>query len=324
MGLNVRFGSKWLRRWRVAVVIATIGIMTGGVAGALYSTSTSQTDNFSAGAITPATSFAATAVTANSAELTWAAPLGYSPTSWSISQTSPAGTVAGSCALANPSSGCTVTGLVAGTTYTWVLTYADGGWQAQTSTSAKPSVVTRSASGAVTLTVPANVTSFTFSLGGAGGGGGASDGLSGGAGDSLAGVISIPRRATPTQFTVVVGDGGQAGSGTAGGNGGTGCVAGQSGLLVDTSGGGGGGGATCLYPLGTPTSVIVQAGGGNGGDGESSDSGGAGGGVTSAPGAGSITVSVSGPGSSAGTGGSAAESGAPGSVTFGGNGLTMN
>jgi hypothetical protein len=313
-----------MSRWRVATAIATIGVMISGVAGALYSTTTNQSDYFSASAITPATSFSATAVTADSAELTWAAPLGYSPTGWSIAQTSPAGTVAGSCALANPASGCSVTGLVAGTTYTWVLTYADGGWQAQTSTSAKPSVVTRSASGAVTLTVPANVTSFTFSLGGGGGGGGASDGQAGGAGGSLAGVVSIPRSPTPTQFTVVVGDGGQAGSETAGGNGGTGCVAGQSGLLVDTSGGGGGGGATCIYPLGTPTSVIVQAGGGGGGDGAAPNSGGSGGGATSAPGVGSISVSVSGSGSSTGAGGPAAEPGEPGSVTFAGNGLTMN
>ena len=92
-----------------------------------------------AGSIAAATSFAHGTATATSTTLTWTAPTGYSPTGDTITQTTPSGTVAGTCANTNPSSGCTVTGLSPSTAYTWTLTYFFDSWQATTTTSATTS-----------------------------------------------------------------------------------------------------------------------------------------------------------------------------------------
>ncbi len=87
--------------------------------------------------------------------------------------------------------------------------------------------VTSNAANTYTLTVPAHVTSFTFTMRGAGGGGGAS-GAVGGTGGIVSGTITIPDSATSTTFTVVVGAGGGGGIAGTGGTGGASGVAGCS------------------------------------------------------------------------------------------------
>jgi hypothetical protein len=148
--------------------------------------------------------------------------------------------------------------------------------------------VTKTTAGSYTLTAPAGVTSFTFTMKGAGGGGGRT-GAAGGGGGTVSGSITIPFSATSTTFTVIVGGAGGGSAGTAGGTGGasgTGCAAGGSGATGSTSGGGGGGGATCIYLVGAPAGTIVAVGGGGGGGaGSTTGTGGAGGGgPTSNPG----------------------------------------
>ncbi|MGA8207409.1 MAG: hypothetical protein WB867_05230, partial [Candidatus Dormiibacterota bacterium] len=80
--------------------------------------------------------------------------------------------------------------------------------------------VTEAAAGTYPLSVPAGVTSFTFTMEGAGGGGGAS-GASGSAGGIVSGTITIPSSGSTTTFTVIVGGGGGGGVAPTGGSGGT-------------------------------------------------------------------------------------------------------
>ena len=158
-------------------------------------------------------------------------------------------------------------------------------------TAANPTTVTKTTAGTYTLTVPAGVTSFTFTMKGAGGGGGRS-GAAGGAGGIVSGTINIPSSATSTTFKAIVGGAGGGSNSLTGGTAGAagaGCALGGGGASGTTGGGGGGGGgATCLYLSGAPASTIVTVGGGGGGGGgaaSSSATGGAGGGgPTSDPG----------------------------------------
>jgi hypothetical protein len=148
--------------------------------------------------------------------------------------------------------------------------------------------LTKTAAGTYTLTVPAHVTSFTFTMRGAGGGGGVNSPTAG-AGGSVSGTITIPDSSTATTFTVIVGGGGGAGTtsvGGAGGASGTGCSEGGAGGDSTNNNAGGGGGATCIYLQGAPAGTIVLVGGGGGSGGRSTGgAGGAGGGgPTSNPG----------------------------------------
>ena len=179
---------------------------------------------------------------------------------------------------------------------------------------ASPATVSKTAAGTYTLTVPAGVTSFTFTMKGAGGGGGRS-GAAGGAGGTVSGTVTIPASATSTTFTVVVGGaGGGATSVTGGsaGTGGTGCALGGSGGGGTTGAAGGGGGATCLYVSGAPANTIVTVGGGGGGGaGSTSATGGAGGGgPTSNPAANTGTSGASVSSAVGGAGGSTLTAGA--------------
>ena len=185
--------------------------------------------------------------------------------------------------------------------------------------------VTKTAAGTYTLTVPAHVTSFGFTVNGAGGGGGAngSSGYSAGAaGGTVTGTVTIPNSSTATQFTVVVGGGGglgangSPGSGGAAGTGGTACAAGGAGGQGYDSAGGGGGGATCIYLVGAPSGTIVEVGGGGGGGGYGNPSG-SNGGVGSGG-----TTSATVCGTSTGTTGANYGSGAT-PATGGGGGKTI-
>ncbi|MFZ0378301.1 MAG: hypothetical protein WAL38_10775, partial [Solirubrobacteraceae bacterium] len=181
-------------------------------------------------------------------------------------------------------------------------------------TAANPTTVSKTTAGAYTLTVPAGLTSFGFTMKGAGGGGGRS-GASGGAGGTISGTVTLPLSVTSTTFTVVVGGAGGGATGLTGGSAGTsgaGCALGGSGGGGTTGAGGGGGGGTCLYLSSSSADTIVTVGGGGGGGaGSSTGTGGTGGGGP-----------TSNPGSNAGTSGttvSLAPGGAGGStVTAGG------
>ena len=97
--------------------------------------------------------------------------------------------------------------------------------------------VTESAAGSYALTVPAGVTSFGFTMNGAGGGAsdaGLGSSANGGAGGQVSGTITIPSSGTATTFTVVVGGAGAGSSSATGGTGGTsgtGCAAGGAGAV---------------------------------------------------------------------------------------------
>ena len=156
--------------------------------------------------------------------------------------------------------------------------------------------VTRTAGGTYTLTVPAHVTSFTFTMKGAGGGG---DDSAGGAGGSVSGTITIPDSGSVTTFKVIVGGGGkQAGTG---GTGGTDCAAGGIGDA-------GGGGATCIYRSTTATLAIVVAGGGGGSGGNGGTPTGGAGGNGSGSNNGTAGSAGSGTGSGGGGGGGSTSS----------------
>ena len=124
------------RAWRRVVVVgvAAVSLASGGAAWSLFTTAAKQSDGFTGGSITAASGLGVSALTSTSAVLSWSPPAGYTPTRWTLTQS--AGTQTG-CTGNDPTSGCEVTGLSVGTTYTWVLAYFDGGWQAQTSVSAK-------------------------------------------------------------------------------------------------------------------------------------------------------------------------------------------
>lgn len=335
MELMQRTRTNALRRpGRLRAVLFVVGcvVASASAAGALFSTSLSQSDTFVAGSISPATGFAARSVSATSAQLVWSAPLNFTPTNWTITQTSPAGPVSGSCSGNEPTSPCSISGLTTGTTYTWTITYFEGGWKALASTSATPTSVSSSLHGTYTLSVPARVTSFTYSMNGADGGGGDASGNPGSGGATVNGYITIPRSNNPTYFTVVVGGGGGAGdivNGGAGGAGGTGCAGGSAGAMAgaNNAGGGGGGAMTCLYLQGSPATQIVDIGGGAGGDGSGSSgpgTGGAPGGPTYTAGTATYIVSVINYASGPGAGGNAGSGGAPGSVVFTGDGLALS
>jgi hypothetical protein len=177
--------------------------------------------------------------------------------------------------------------------------------------------VTESSPGTYSLTVPAGVTGFNFTMNGGGGGGGGA-GASGAAGGTVSGTIVIPSSASSTTFTVIVGGGGASGapaSGGAGGSSGTGCALGGNGGAGATDGGGGGGGATCINLFGAPAVTIVSVGGGGGGGGgASTGSGGAGGGgPTSNPGS---NTAASGTTAGSETGGKGAKTATTGVFPF--------
>ena len=337
MELTTRFRSvarsHWSsRRRQLALFVVGLVMATSSAAGALYSATTSQSDTFAAGFISPASGFSAHSVTANSAQLVWTPPANFIPTNWTITQTTPTGSVSGSCAGSEPASGCSVTGLSPGTTYTWTISYFDGGWGAVASTSATPTSVSSSTQGTYTLSVPAHVTSFTFSLEGAGGGGGGgTGGIGGTSGTSATGTVTLPSSNSVTYFTVVVGGGGGPGDSLNGGSagiGGTGCAGGTAGAAggANNGGGGGGGAMTCLYLQGAPATSIVAVAGGNGGDGGGTDgpgTGGAGGRPTSTSGTVTYVVNLGTQSSNGGAGGGPGIGGASGSVVFGGNGLSL-
>ena len=185
--------------------------------------------------------------------------------------------------------------------------------------------VIESAAGTYTLSVPAHVTSFSFTLNGAGGGAGAAgtSGNSAGAdGGIVSGTITIPDSSSTTSFTVIVGGGGvggtsaSPGTGGTGGSGGSGCAAGGVGGKGYDSAGGGGGGATCLYLQGAPANTIVEVGGGGGGGGYGNPSGANGGaGSGGSPGATACGTS---------TGGVGSNYGGSNPATGGGGGKTVN
>ncbi len=172
--------------------------------------------------------------------------------------------------------------------------------------------VTKSTAGTYTLTVPAYVTSFTFTMS-AGGGGGGVAGASGGGGGTVTGTITIPSSSSATTFTVIVGGGGGGGAtntGGAGGASGTGCALGGVGG-GGTDAGGGGGGATCIYLQGAPSGTVIAVGGGGGGGGAGSGTGGKGdGGLTTNPGT-SVGTSGTNSGGNGGTYGTTQTTGTP-------------
>ena len=166
--------------------------------------------------------------------------------------------------------------------YWWYASYGgDGNNAAETSTCgsgmsetvvAAPTTLTFSSAGTYAVTVPAGVTSLTFTLEGAGGGGGGGysgypNGGTGGAGGKVTGTITLASNPSGTVLDLVVGGAGTGGSGGGTGTGGTGgpggSAAGGNGGTSTYSGGGGGGGASEIYV--TSSTPIVLAGGGAGG-----------------------------------------------------------
>ena len=118
-------------------------------------------------------------------------------------------------------------------------------------TAANPTTVSKTTAGTYTLTVPAGLTSFGFTMKGAGGGGGRS-GAAGGAGGTISGTVTLPLSVTSTTFTVVVGGAGGGATGLTGGSagtGGAGCALGGSGGGGTTGAGGGGGGGHLPVPV---------------------------------------------------------------------------
>ena len=119
--------------WRVAVAFTAATLCVSGTAWALFSSAAVQTNSFSAGAIAAATNFTVSGLTSTSAVLSWTPPDGYLATDWTVTQ-SPGPQVG--CTGSQPVDGCVVTGLSVGSTYTWTLAFADGGWSAVTATTA--------------------------------------------------------------------------------------------------------------------------------------------------------------------------------------------
>lgn len=195
-------------------------------------------------------------------------------------------------------------------TFTVAATQADAagniGSSGNKSITINATTLPETAAGPYTLTVPAHVTSVSFTLKGAGGGGGSSGGV-GAAGGSSSGTFSVPDSSSSTTFSVVVGGGGHGGG--VGGSGGTFCAAGGAGGGGGLLGGpgGGGGGATCIYRTGALSGLIaVAAGGGGGGGGGSAAGGGGGGGASANPG---TDIGGAGGSTNGGGGGTATTSG---------------
>lgn len=227
---------------------------------------------------------------------------------------------------------CIVTGDATGnaTASTFTANGTSGSYTVQATASAASAsfslsqgnlTVSKSVAGVYTLTVPAHVTSFTFTMSGAGGGGG-KGGAAGGAGGTVSGTITVPDSTSTTTFTVIVGGGGGGAASTAAGGGGSsgaGCaLGGVGGSGSDNGGGGGGGGATCIYLAGAPAGTVVVVGGGGGGGASGAGIGGIGGGGPAAnPGtntAGSGTTS----GGAGGAGGKTVTAGSPPITNTGG------
>ena len=167
--------------------------------------------------------------------------------------------------------------------------------------------LTFSSAGTYAVTVPAGVTSFTYTLEGAGGGGGGGysgshAGGTGGAGGKVTGTITLASNPSGTVLDLVVGSAGTGGSGNGTGTGGTGgtggSAAGGNGGTSSSSGGGGGGGASEIYV--TSSTPIVLAGGGAGGGALANSTAGNG---TGSGGAGPIGNGAAGTGSSNNGGG---------------------
>ena len=225
--------------------------------------------------------------------------------------------------------------------YWWYASYGgDGNNAAETSTCgsgmsetvvAAPTTLTFSSAGTYAVTVPAGVTSLTFTLEGAGGGGGGGysgypNGGTGGAGGKITGTITLASNPTGTVLDLVVGGAGTGGSGNGTGTGGTGgpggSAAGGNGGTSTYSGGGGGGGASEIYV--TSSTPIALAGGGAGGGALANSTAGNG---TGSGGAGPIGNGAAGSGGSSnggGAGGGGYPHGSGGSVggtgSAGGNG----
>ncbi|HEX5175184.1 MAG TPA: Ig-like domain-containing protein [Gaiellaceae bacterium] len=179
--------------------------------------------------------------------------------------------------------------LYTNTTYTAQAAQSDGAGNTGTSgvsTFTTTNSFTVSTANTYVLTIAPHVTSFSFTIKGAGGGSATAAGAAGG---FMSGTINVPDSSTPTNLNVVVGSGG-GGESNVGATGGSGCAnggAGGSHMVV----GGAGGAATCILTSGN-SPIVVVGGGGGGGD----SAGGAGsGGNTGANG----TVS----GTTGGTGG---------------------
>ncbi len=215
--------------------------------------------------------------------------------------------------------------LYTNTTYTAQAAQSDGAGNTGSSfgvtTFTTSNSFTQSTPGTYTLSVAPHITSFTFTLNGAGGGGGdaTKGGASGAAGGSVSGTIHVPDSVSTTTLTFVIGGGGATGSGVTGGSGGAGgagCAAGGMGGSdhIQGLGGGGGGAATCIYK--TSSLPIAVAGGGGGGG---SKAGGAGSGGTNGT-AGTSGTSGSGGGGGSSSGPTGGAGGTSGGVAGGING----
>lgn len=285
----------------IVTMAAVASLATGVTSGRLSANKASGANKFTAVTLNAPGAGSATSPTASSLLIGWGAA---SPSNPSGSQyqvlTGPSGgpysapPVGSGCHAPVSGLSCTDSGLSPNTTYYYVVEAVLDNWvsgttiQFQGTTSLALDTVAFSTAGMYTLSVPAHVTSFTFTMNGAGGGGG-SNGAAGGAGGTVVGTITIPNSANPTNFTVIVGGGGGKGSGTtagAGGTSGAGCAAGGAGGAGTTDSGGGGGGSTCIYLQGAPSGMIVAVGGGGGGQGAVTTGAGGkgGGGPTSNPG----------------------------------------
>ncbi|MGH9021017.1 MAG: fibronectin type III domain-containing protein, partial [Acidimicrobiales bacterium] len=185
--------------------------------------------------VNPPTGGSASSASSTSLLLSWNPPAsGASPSAYTVTRNGAAVPSGSGCHGTVSATSCTDSGLVTNTTYTYaVVAVVGSNWKSAASstfqgTTTNLVVVSLTTAGSHTLTIPANVTSFTFTLNGAGGGGGAS-GASGAAGGTVAGTITIPSSSSATVFTVIVGGAGGGASGVTGGGGGaggTGCAPG--------------------------------------------------------------------------------------------------
>ena len=190
---------------QTTTLTATQGVLTG-VSGSFTvapSSATSLTFTAQPAGVTAGASFTTQpVVTAKDAYGNVATGYAKTVTLAIKSGTGPTGAVLSGCTNALSAgvttfSGCVVS--LSGTGYQ--LTAGDGTLTATSSTftAAGPTTVTKTATGSYTLTAPAGVTSFTFTMKGAGGGGGRS-GAAGGSGGTVSGTITIPFSATSTTF----------------------------------------------------------------------------------------------------------------------------
>ena len=217
------------------------------------------------------------------------------------------------------SSPISITGLTAGTTYTFTVTATNIIGTSPSSSASNaivyilPGQIEFTTAGSTSWVVPAGVTSISaVCIGGGGGGSGGQNyaGGGGGAGGALAYVNNIP--VTPNEtLTVQTGLGGTGVSGLNGNAGGESFIRrGTSTFLVRA--GGGGGGIVQTGPGGTGGTVLVGSGGAGGNGGNPNNTGGSGGGGGSG--------GYSGAGGNGGNFGSGGQNGSGGSGGGGGGG----